>query len=79
MKNVIVLGSGCSKCSKTAEVIETIARELGTAISLSKDTSPQSLIQYGVMRTPAVVIDDQLVHTGSIPQRDQITGWLTQE
>lgn len=79
MKNIVVLGSGCTKCSKTADVIETIARELGTAICLTKNTSPQALLEYGVMSTPAVVIDNRLVHTGSIPHRDQITGWLTQD
>ena len=77
MKNIIVLGSGCSKCVKTAEVIEKIAQELGTDISVTKETSAETIMSYGVMSTPAVVVDGALVHSGSIPHRDQIQSWLT--
>lgn len=76
MKNIIVLGSGCTKCKKTAEVIESIAQEMNISVAVSKETSPETMMSYGVMSTPAVVIDDHLVHTGSIPHREQITAWL---
>jgi small redox-active disulfide protein 2 len=76
MKNLIVLGSGCSKCNKTAESISKIAEDLGVSIQLEKDTSPQSLLKYGVMSTPAVVLDGTLVHSGSIPHRESIESWL---
>ena len=76
MKNIIVLGSGCSKCKKTAEVIESIAQELNVPVSVSKETSPEVMMSFGVMSTPAVVVDNNLVHFGSIPQREKITTWL---
>lgn len=78
MKQIKVLGSGCSKCIKTAEIIQTIAAELQVDVNIEKETNPQAFMAYGVMRTPAVVIDEQLVHSGSIPHRDAITGWLQQ-
>lgn len=78
MKHITVLGSGCAKCTKTAEIIEKIAAELNIDVSVEKDTSPQALLDYGVMSTPAVVIEKQLVHSGSIPHRDQINAWLKQ-
>jgi small redox-active disulfide protein 2 len=76
MKNIIVLGSGCSKCTKTAEVIKKIADELGIEADVVKETSPEVMMSYGVMSTPAVVVNNNLVHSGSIPHRDQIQGWL---
>lgn len=76
MKNVIVLGSGCAKCTKTAEVIEKTARELGIEVNVSKETSPEAIMSYAVMSTPAVVINNALVHSGSIPHREQIQRWL---
>lgn len=76
MKNIKVLGSGCSKCVKTAAIIQTIADEHGITVNVSKETSPEVIMNYGVMRTPAVVIDDVLMHSGSIPTRDLIEGWL---
>ncbi|QMV14522.1 MULTISPECIES: thioredoxin family protein [Vibrio] len=76
MKNIKVLGSGCAKCTKTAEQIEKIAAELDVEANVTKETDPQTIMQYGVMSTPAVVIDEQLVHSGSIPQPAQIKTWL---
>ena len=79
MKNIIILGSGCTKCKKTAEVIEVIANELNVSVSVSKETRPEVMMSFGVMSTPAVVIDNNLVHSGSIPHREQITTWLSKD
>ncbi len=79
MKNIMVLGSGCTKCKKTTEIIELIAKELNVAVSVSKETNPQTIMSFGVMSTPAVVIDNNLVHSGSIPHREQITSWLNED
>ncbi len=76
MKVIKVLGSGCSKCEKTAQLISAIAAEKQTEIELIKETSPEAMMNYGVMRTPAVVVDEQLVHSGSIPHREDIESWL---
>lgn len=76
MKKILVLGSGCAKCVKTADVIEQVAQELKAEVSVTKETSPEVIMSYGVMTTPAVVIDGVLVHSGSIPHRDQILNWL---
>ena len=76
MKQIKVLGSGCTKCTKTAELIEKLACELGVETSVVKETDAQVIMSYGVMRTPAVVIDEQLVHSGSIPSQNDITTWL---
>lgn len=76
MKKIMVLGSGCTKCKKTAEVIESIAQELNIQVSVSKETSAEVIMSFGVMSTPAVVVDNNLVHSGSIPYREQITHWL---
>jgi small redox-active disulfide protein 2 len=76
MKQITVLGSGCTKCVKTAEAIQKVIDELQADASVSKDTSPEAILHYGVMKTPAVVIDDIVVHSGSIPLHDAIESWL---
>ncbi|MDG1731988.1 MAG: thioredoxin family protein [Thalassotalea sp.] len=76
MKEIKVLGSGCAKCTKTAEVIEKIAQELNIAVHVIKETSPEVIMGYGVMTTPAVIVDEVNVHAGSIPHRDLIESWL---
>lgn len=76
MKIIKVLGSGCSKCEKTAEIISRVAAEKGVEVSVIKETDPAAIMGYEVMSTPAVVIDEQLVHSGSIPHRADIEAWL---
>ncbi len=76
MKTIKVLGSGCAKCTKTADSIRQIAEELNQEVTVEKETDPQVFMTYGVMSTPAVVVDEQLVHSGSIPHRADIEAWL---
>ena len=76
MKHIKVLGSGCAKCQKTAELIQRIADEQNAQINLEKITDPMQIMTYNVMSTPAVVIDETVVHKGSIPKTQDVEGWL---
>lgn len=74
--DVKVLGSGCANCSNTIAQIEQIAKEKGVSISLSKVQDMKDIISYGVMSTPAVVINGKVVHAGGIPGREKIASWF---
>ncbi|MDP2248191.1 MAG: thioredoxin family protein [Nitrosomonadales bacterium] len=76
MKKFKVLGSGCAKCVKTAEMLQRISAELGVPVEVTKETNVEAIMGYGVMSTPAVVLDEELVHSGSIPNREKIESWL---
>ena len=76
MKEIKVLGSGCAKCIKTAEFIQLVATECHVPVNVVKETSPEVIMSYEVMSTPAVVVDDVLMHSGSIPDRKKVEAWL---
>lgn len=76
MKEIKVLGTGCTKCTKTVEIISKIANELNIDVQVIKVTDPEIIMGYGVMSTPAVIIDEINVHSGSIPHRQNIELWL---
>jgi small redox-active disulfide protein 2 len=76
MKQFKVLGSGCKNCTITAEKITAKAAELNIEISIEKITDITEIMGLGVMTTPGVVVDDQVVHSGGIPSSDSITDWL---
>lgn len=76
MKNVKVLGSGCTNCQTTARMIEEVAAEAGVAIELEKVEDIGAIMAYGVMSTPGVVVDGQVVHSGGVPDRKTVAGWL---
>lgn len=77
MKNVKVLGSGCANCRNTAALVTEVAQTLGVQIELEKIEKMQDIIAYGVMSTPAVVIDGQVVHAGGVPSRDKVSQWFS--
>ncbi|WP_342783517.1 thioredoxin family protein [Reinekea thalattae] len=76
IKTIKVLGSGCKSCVATAELIKQAADSLAVEIDLQKVDSPADIMAYGVMSTPAVVIDEKIVHAGGIPKEDDIKSWL---
>ncbi len=76
MKNIKVLGSGCRNCEITANVIAQAAKEAGVAIELEKVSDMAEILAYGVMSTPGVVVDGELVHAGGLPGPDQVRAWV---
>ena len=76
MKNVKVLGSGCTNCRNTIALVEAVAQAKGVAIALEKVEDMPEIISYGVMSTPGVVIDGQVVHAGGVPSRSTVESWF---
>lgn len=76
MKTIKVLGTGCANCRNTVALIQCVANEHGADITLEKVEDLPAILAYGVMRTPAVVIDGKLVHAGGIPDRAAVAAWL---
>lgn len=77
MKNVKVLGTGCPNCRNTIRLLETVARETGAEIELEKVEEIRDIMGYGVLSTPGVVIDGEVVHAGGVPSRAKVERWLT--
>lgn len=73
---VEVLGTGCKKCETTAERISAAAERLGVSADVTKVTDPAAIMQYKVMATPAVAVDGEVVHSGSVPDAQTIEQWL---
>lgn len=76
MKNIKVLGPGCAKCEKLKEVTQTAADELGIEYELEKVTDIMEITSYGVMMTPALVVDGTVRVTGKVPSIDEIKEML---
>lgn len=77
MKNIKVLGPGCANCKTVAKLIAAVAEEKGIAIELEKIEEIREIMSFGILTTPGVVVDGQVVHSGGIPSRDKIEQWLT--
>ena len=67
MSQVKVLGSGCPNCRRLTALTEQALAELGRHEQVEKVTDYAQIAAYGVMATPALVVDDQVVLAGRIP------------
>jgi small redox-active disulfide protein 2 len=76
MKNIKVLGSGCRNCEITANIITQAAKEAGVEIALEKVTDIAEIMSFGIMSTPGVVVDGDVVHSGGVPGPDQARAWV---
>ena len=75
-KEIKILGTGCPKCIKLAELAEQAAIELGIEYELEKITNLNDIISYGVMLTPALVVDGEVKFAGSVPSIDQLIDYI---
>ena len=75
--DIKVLGTGCANCKRTVALVDDVARESGVAFTLEKVEDMRAIMGYGVMRTPAVVVNGKVVHAGGIPARDSVAQWLS--
>jgi len=74
-----ILGTGCPKCKKLHELSEKTVKELGVSAEIIKVTDINKIIDYGVMVTPALVIDGNVKATGKIPGKEEIVKWIKEK
>ena len=72
MREIKVLGTGCSNCRNTVKLIEEIARGKGVEIHLEKVEEIRQIMAFNVLATPGVVLDGQVVHAGGVPSRSKM-------
>ncbi|MCP9935111.1 thioredoxin family protein [Cyanobium sp. Candia 9D4] len=75
--DIKILGSGCKKCITLEDHARRGAADLGLAPSLEAIHDPVAIAGYGVMRTPALVIDDRVVVAGRVPAAEEVRALLS--
>jgi len=73
-----VLGGGCANCQKTKALAQEVVNELGVDAQIQEVKDMADIMAYGVMSTPAVVIDETVVHAGGVPTHDKMVQILQQ-
>lgn len=76
MKKLQILGTGCPKCLKLAEVTKEAATQLGLEVEIEKVTDITRIVSYGVMMTPALAVDGQVKVSGRVPTVDEIKKFI---
>ncbi len=76
MKKIQILGTGCPKCKKLAENAEAAVKDLGIEYDIEKVTNINEIMKFGVMITPALVVDGDVKVVGKVPSPDEIKAML---
>ena len=79
MLEISILGSGCSNCAKLEKVTKEAIAELGIVVKVEKIEDMQKIMSYGVMSTPALVIDGVVKLTGKVPNKARLIEILEKE
>ena len=75
--DVKILGTGCVNCKNLETLTRNALDELGLDAEIDKVTDPGEIASWGVMSTPALVIDDEVVISGRIPTPEKVKEFLT--
>lgn len=67
-----VLGTGCPKCTLLQERVTAAAKETGLEVVISKVSDIERILEFGVMSTPALVIDGQVKLSGRVPGIEEL-------
>lgn len=70
--HIKVLGPGCSNCRTLESLVRDAVQTLGIDATVEEVTDYAAIASYGVMRTPALVIDDTVFLSGRVPNRDEV-------
>jgi small redox-active disulfide protein 2 len=71
-----ILGTGCPKCKMLEANVKKAAEELNVKAEIVKVTDIEKIISYGVMSTPAIVIDGKVKSYGKVADVNEIKKWL---
>jgi small redox-active disulfide protein 2 len=71
-----ILGTGCAKCHALTAATEKAAQSLGLQCEIEKVTDLKSIMSFGVMTTPALVVDGQVKFSGKVPSVDELKSIL---
>lgn len=77
MLTIKVLGPGCENCKKVEAIARLAAANLGLEAEILKVTARPEIVKYPILATPGLVINENLVCAGRIPDEAEVTSWLT--
>ena len=75
--DIKILGTGCVKCNQVEKIVKETVSEAGVDVSIEKIVDIMKIAEYGVVTTPAVIIDGEVKSVGKIPEKKVILKWIS--
>lgn len=71
-KTIKILGTGCSKCKTTANLVKEVVNEQNIDAEIIKIEDIMEIMEYNVITTPAIIVDEKIVIKGRIPSKKEL-------
>ena len=75
--NIKILGPGCHRCDELEKVTKEVLGELNLDANVEHVRDMKKIMEYPILRTPGLVIDENLVCSGSVPSKAEVTSFIT--
>jgi len=72
-----VLGPGCAKCQQLEKTVKEVVKELGIDVKVEDIKDIKQIMQYPILSTPGLVINEKLVVSGRVPSKAEVTTFIT--
>lgn len=77
--NIKILGIGCPRCRKLEQQVKEVVLQNNISAEIEKVTDIQDMMKYGIISTPALVINEKLKSSGLTLKNEQILNWIKEE
>ncbi|MBI2907960.1 MAG: TM0996/MTH895 family glutaredoxin-like protein [Chloroflexi bacterium] len=74
--NIKVLGPGCARCQSMEQVVRQVVKELAVEATIEDVKDMKKIMEYPILTTPGLVINEELVCKGKVPTRAEVTQFI---
>ena len=72
-----ILGPGCARCDQLGKITTEVLKELGIDVSLEHVKDIKKIMEYPILHTPGLVLNEELVCSGRVPTKAEVTTYIT--
>ncbi|MFC2122270.1 thioredoxin family protein [Bacteroidota bacterium] len=75
--NIKVLGPGCTRCHQLEQTVKDVVKELSIDADIEYVKDIKRIMEYPILTTPGLVIDEKLVCSGRVPSKAEVSTFIT--
>jgi len=75
--NIKILGPGCARCDQLEKITKEVVKELGIDVTLEHVKDVKKIMEYPILHTPGLVLNEELVCSGRVPTKAEVTSYIT--